>query len=257
MKPEDVLGPAIPALFLGMMAIEVLRPGRRFPRIPFWRLTSLAFVAMMASLGAVAPLLLDPRWLGAHRLLDLSGLGAAGGAVIGFLALSLASYAFHRACHRSALLWRLVHQLHHSPTRVDIAGSVFFHPVEGLAGPLLGLGVSAFLLGLDPRAAAIASFAMIFCSTFQHWNVRTPRWLGWFIQRPEAHCIHHEYGVHAWNYSNLPLWDMVFGTFRSPAAWEGRAGFDEPASRRIGAMLLFADVNPPRREASALGAQKA
>jgi sterol desaturase/sphingolipid hydroxylase (fatty acid hydroxylase superfamily) len=61
--------------------------------------------------------------------------------------------------------------------------------------------------------------------------------------------------VHAWNYSDLPLWDMVFGTFRNPATWEGRAGFDEQASRRIGAMLLFQDVNPPQRQASALGAQ--
>jgi sterol desaturase/sphingolipid hydroxylase (fatty acid hydroxylase superfamily) len=257
MKLEDALGPAIPALFFGMMAIEALRPARRFPRVPWWRLTSLAFVAMLAGLGVVAPLLLDPRWLRAHSLLDLSGLGVPAGAAVGFLAATLFNYGFHRACHRSGLLWRLVHQLHHSPSRVDIAGSVFFHPLEGLLGPLLGLGVTALLLGLDPRAAAIVSFAMIFCSTFQHWNVRTPRWLGYLIQRPEAHCIHHEYGVHAWNYSDFPLWDMIFGSFRNPRSWEGRAGFDADASRRVAAMLLFQEVNPPQREASIVGIQKA
>ena len=69
--------------------------------------------------------------------------------------------------------------------------------------------------------------------------------------------MHHEYGVHAWNYSDFPLWDMIFGTFRNPESWEGRAGFDAEASRRIGAMLLFQDVNPPQREASIGGAQNA
>ncbi|HTO96036.1 MAG TPA: sterol desaturase family protein [Myxococcales bacterium] len=248
MKLEDVLGPAVPVVYFGMMAVEAFRPARKFPRIPFWRLTSLAFVAMLAGLGAVAPLLLDPAWLRAHSLMDLSRLGFWPGAATGFLAATLASYAFHRACHRSPALWRAVHQLHHSPGRVDIAGSVFFHPLEGLLGPLLGIAVTAFLLGLDPRTAALVSFAMIFCSTFQHWNVRTPRWLGYLIQRPEAHCIHHEHGVHAWNYG-LPLWDLAFGTFRNPESWEGRAGFDQPGARRVGAMLLFTDVSRPPQKA--------
>ncbi len=81
-----------------------------------------------------------------------------------------------------------------------------------------------------------------FCGFFQHWNVRTPRWLGYLVQRPESHCVHHQYGVHAWNYSDLPVRDMLFGTFRNPATWEGRAGFDEDASRRAFAMLVFRDV---------------
>jgi sterol desaturase/sphingolipid hydroxylase (fatty acid hydroxylase superfamily) len=51
---------------------------------------------------------------------------------------------------------------------------------------------------------------------FQHANLRTPRWLGYIIQRPESHGIHHERGLHAFNYADLPLWDMVFGTFRNP-----------------------------------------
>ena len=34
--------------------------------------------------------------------------------------------------------------------------------------------------------------------------------------RPEAHCIHHQRGVHAYNYGNIPLWDVVFGTLPQP-----------------------------------------
>ena len=36
-------------------------------------------------------------------------------------------------------------------------------------------------------------------------NVRTPQWLGYLVQRPESHSVHHQRGVHAYNYSDLPL----------------------------------------------------
>ena len=69
--------------------------------------------------------------------------------------------------------------------------------------------------------------------------MRTPRWLGYLIQRPESHCRHHEFGVHASNYSDLPLWDILFGSFHNPASWEGRAGFsDDIRMKAIGTSNL-------------------
>jgi sterol desaturase/sphingolipid hydroxylase (fatty acid hydroxylase superfamily) len=84
---------------------------------------------------------------------------------------------------------------------------------------------------------------------FQHANIRTPRWLGYLIQRPESHVVHHARGRHEFNYANLPLWDIVFGTFRNPRSVEGfRAGFWNGASARLLDMLCFRDVSqPPRR----------
>src|SRR3546814_7488520 len=73
---------------------------------------------------------------------------------------------------------------------------------------------------------------------FQHANIKTPHWLGYLIIRPESHTLHHQRGVHRHNYCDLPLWDMIFGTFRNPRYWEGEAGFYDGASRRIGAMLI-------------------
>jgi len=52
--------------------------------------------------------------------------------------------------------------------------------------------------------------------------------------------------VHHRNFGDLPLWDMVFGTYANPPRFEGEAGFDQPASRRVGAMLAFADVHGRR-----------
>jgi hypothetical protein len=51
--------------------------------------------------------------------------------------------------------------------------------------------------------------------------------------------------VHQHNFSDLPLWDMIFGTFENPATFDGEAGFYDGASRRIGSMLLGRDVTSP------------
>jgi hypothetical protein len=60
---------------------------------------------------------------------------------------------------------------------------------------------------------------------FYHWNIRTPYWLGFLIQRPESHLVHHQEGLHTYNFSDLPLWDILFGTFRNPREWNARCGF--------------------------------
>ena len=74
-------------------------------------------------------------------------------------------------------------------------------------------------------------------------NVATPRWGGFFIQRPEMHRIHHERNVHQSNYGDLPIWDMIFGTYRNPPTYDGLCGFDEPRESMVTSMLLFRDVN--------------
>ena len=83
-------------------------------------------------------------------------------------------------------------------------------------------------------------------------NIRTPRALGYFIQRPESHCVHHQRDLHAYNYSDFPLWDILMGTFRNPANWEGEAGFGDGAHVRYGAMFLGRDVNPQLVNGSAV-----
>ena len=98
--------------------------------------------------------------------------------------------------------------------------------------------------GLTPEAGAIAGAFLAFNAAFQHANIRTPRWLGYLVQRPESHGIHHGRGIHRWNYSDLPLWDMVFGTFRNPRAPAPReAGFYTGASAKLAPMLAFRKVS--------------
>jgi len=82
-----------------------------------------------------------------------------------------------------------------------------------------------------------------FLSVFQHSNIRTPRWLGYIVQRPESHTHHHERGVHAGNHGDLPVFDMMFGTFRDPRDFAPQTGFYDGASARVADMLRFRDVS--------------
>ena len=227
MTLETVLGPAVPATYLVLLGLEALRPARAWPAIRFWRLLGGAFLLVMGGVVTVAPLLLPAAWIAEHRLLDLSGLGIAGGFVAGYLGPTFVFYWFHRAEHAFDSMWRVFHQLHHAPQRVDLSGFAFTHPAEMLATALVGY------------VHAVASMV-------QHLNVATPRWLSLLFQRPEAHGLHHARGVHHRNFGDLPLWDMVFGTYANPPSFEGEAGFDQPASGQVGAMLAFADVQGGR-----------
>jgi sterol desaturase/sphingolipid hydroxylase (fatty acid hydroxylase superfamily) len=147
--------------------------------------------------------------------------------------------------HRSDRLWRSFHQMHHSAERLDTAGAFFFSPLDMIGWTLLGSITLVLVVGLDPRAATAVLLLTNWLAMLQHANVKTPHWLGYFVQRPESHTIHHARGVHAFNYSDLPIWDILFGTFRNPSRYEQETGFYDGASSRIVDMLLWRDVSKP------------
>lgn len=243
MDAEEIVALMIPATFLVMMAMERLAPGgRAWPEIPWWRTKGLVFFLVLMTINAVLPSLVPPQ-IAQHHLINGAALGIIGGVLIGYPCVSLANALVHRAYHRYPLLWRTVHQLHHSPQRLDIPGAVLFTPLEVIINVVVSFVVMVFVLGLDTVAAAIVGYIAAFYGMFQHLNVRTPRWLGYLIQRPESHGVHHRRGLHAYNYSDLPVWDMLWGTFRNPAEFHGDVGFERAESMRIGAMLIGRDVN--------------
>ena len=98
------------------------------------------------------------------------------------------------------------------------------------------------VFGVSADAAIIINFAATFMGMFQHANIKTPLWVGYFIQRPESHSAHHERGVHARNYGDLPLFDMIFGTFHNPQSFDGQCGFFDGGSKRVGEMLIGREI---------------
>ncbi len=247
MKTDDLIAVLILGTFLLFLFSEKLLSAREFPKVRGWTLLGFGFFLLIMAVGALFPLALPMDWIAKHSLLPGQRLGILAGVLVGYPAVSLASALVHRAMHHFNFLWRWIHQLHHAPVRVDIPGAVLFHPFDMLQNNVVSLAVTVLVLGLHPAAAAWTGFVAIFYGLFQHWNVKTPAFLGYLIQRPESHCVHHERGVHAYNYSDFPLWDMLMGTFRNPREWQSEAGFDAPASTRYGAMLLGRDVNPEIR----------
>ena len=107
---------------------------------------------------------------------------------------------------------------------------------------LLGSLSLSLIVGLSPQAVTLFLFVTMFLGIFQHTNIRTPRWLGYIVQRPESHTIHHGKGLHRYNYSDLPIFDILFGTFRNPKGYEMDVGYYDGASARIIDMLLCRDI---------------
>jgi sterol desaturase/sphingolipid hydroxylase (fatty acid hydroxylase superfamily) len=230
-------------LFLApFVALELVYRARRYETAAGWRLRASA-----VTLGVFGFTFLVGRAWGAvlpqWSLVDGAALGTLGGAAVGVLVYELLHYWYHRLAHKWDWLWRLGHQMHHSAESVDAFGAYYLHPLD--AALFTTWAVIAFypILGLAPGAAALASAFLAFNAAFQHANIRTPRWLGYLIQRPESHGIHHGRGIHRWNYADLPVWDMVFGTFRNAGESAPReAGFYAGASAKLGSMLAFKGV---------------
>jgi sterol desaturase/sphingolipid hydroxylase (fatty acid hydroxylase superfamily) len=243
----------LPLFIIGVYAIfaaiEALRPGRAFPRIARWRMKGAFFLIFGIALTGFLPPLWE-SWLGDYRLIDATGLGTWAGALFGFVVLELGVYIWHRSLHRVQFMWRGLHQMHHSAERVDIWGSLYFNPLDLIGFAFVYSLMLVVVAGVTAEAALIANLTATFCAFFQHANIRTPSWVGYIIQRPEQHALHHERGVHGYNYSDFPLWDLLFGTFKNPARWEGQAGFYEGASGRIPEMLIGIDVSTPRTVAA-------
>jgi len=251
MSLEPIRNLAPPVLFVGFHLAEALFPARRLPRSIAWRVKGFLWFMLSGALFTNLPRLWSD-WTAAHRLMDTSSLGLWG-AVLAVVVVNFVGYAWHRLRHAVPVLWRF-HQLHHAAERLDISGAFMFHPLETVAVAFLFSATSTLVLGVSPDAAMLAGTIGFFCACFQHANVRTPRWLGYVIQRPESHSVHHARDLHAGNYTDLPIVDILFGTFVNPADHRASVGFFEGSSRQVGRMLLGQDATRPRADApSAVG----
>jgi sterol desaturase/sphingolipid hydroxylase (fatty acid hydroxylase superfamily) len=250
----DPVSLSVMALYGGLMLWEALLPARPLPAVRGWKLRGLAAFFTYLLVSSYLPLLWSSE-LARYQLLDLSGLGIWGGALAGLLVLEAGIYAWHRTMHGSDRLWRAFHQMHHSSERLDTYSAFWFSPLDMIGWTVLSSLCLTLMVGITPEAATVVLLASTFLSIFTHTNVRTPRWLGYLIQRPESHSWHHARGLHTGNFSDLPLFDLLFGTFNNPREFAAEAGFYGGASARVGDMLLWRDVAgstaDPRIEAGA------
>jgi sterol desaturase/sphingolipid hydroxylase (fatty acid hydroxylase superfamily) len=224
-------------LFAAFAILDLVARARPLADVPYWRLKGVAFTLLYFSAATFAPLLWD-GWLGQYQLYNGAALPLWAQILAGLLVIEFGIYAWHRTMHNVQPLWRWFHQMHHSAERIDIWGAFYFHPLDMLGWAFLGSLALVLGFGITAEAAIVVNVIATFLGMFQHANIRTPRWLGYVVQRPESHSHHHERGVHARNYGDLPIFDILFGTFHNPPDFAPENGFYDGGSRKVGAMLV-------------------
>jgi len=233
-----------------MVACEIAAPGRSWPQVATWWIRAALLNGFQVATVFLSGSLWD-RWMLRHRLFSSEALGPVVGGVVGYVAITFVFYWWHRWRHGFDVLWRWFHQVHHSPQRIEIITSFYKHPLEILTNGIISSAIVYLLVGLDRTAALNAILLSGLAELFYHWSVRTPHWLGYLIQRPESHCVHHQEGLHSYNYGDLPIWDILFGTFRNPRRWEARCGFGQEDERRLVEMLRGVDIKRPNPSGAA------
>lgn len=230
------------SIYVLLIIWEAVLPAKQLPKVKNWKLKGLTSFIVYFFLSSYLPLLTDP-FLSSYQIFDLTSLGNVGGGFVAIVLYEFGVFVWHRAMHKSNLLWRTFHQMHHSAERIDTYGAFYFSLFDMVGFTFLGSICLALLIGVTPQAVTIMLLTTMFLGIFQHTNIKTPQWLGYFIQRPESHTVHHAKGIHKHNYSDLPIFDIIFGSFKNPKGYEHETGFYNGASSKIVEMLTFKDIN--------------
>ena len=226
----------VTAAALVLMLFERLAPGTPLPSIGGWWGRAIT-INLVQVLVVYAGALSWDRWFPALHLWRAEQLGTPLAVALGYLAITFVFYWWHRARHEVPVLWRWLHQVHHSAARLEVLTSYYKHPLEMLINSMLVSFLLHVLLGLEPASATLVVTIAGVAELLYHCNLRTPHWIGYLFQRPESHRRHHETGHHRDNYSDLPLWDILFGTFDNPRESPRECGFGAHRERQLWRLL--------------------
>lgn len=222
-------------------SLERIKPGRELPRSKGWYTRSITINVVQL----VITLILGRMWYDIYGESSLFNLASWGNPLLeGLVAWFVGTFVFywwHRLRHVDGF-WQVFHQIHHSASRIEILTSFYKHPVEITVGAFLSAAIIFPLLGCSLMASFWYNFFAATGEFFYHGNYKSPKWLRYFIQTPELHSVHHQLDVHKYNFSDIPIWDRIFGTYRDTTEFTPRCGFPRNNEERIGEMLIFKDV---------------
>ncbi len=230
-------------IFIFCFLIERLKTGWVLPKVRTWWVRVV--LINIAQLGVVLLAGVTwEHWFSAWSIFQLSDY--VSNTLGGFIAYFIATFLFywwHRWRHESDFLWRMFHQIHHSPQRLEVITSFYKHPLEMIVNSIMGSLLVYTFLGLSLEAGAIYTFLTAIGEFFYHTNIKTPPWVGFIFQRPEMHRIHHQYNRHKNNYGDITWWDMLFGTYENPKEWTKTCGFTPQKEEQLIHMLKFKDIH--------------
>lgn len=203
-------------------------------------LSVLIFQIHQATHSAYFPITLDRGYPGAVVV----------GALVWMALYDVAYYAFHRAQHRFAWLWRF-HAIHHSDPAMNATTYARQHVLESVFQAVLILFPMLLLFRLSPGTAVVVG---VVSAALQFWvhadlPVHYGSWSA-LLTSPLQHRWHHtrdqQHGEV--NFAGTFPWiDMLFGTYKAPdpdirvetglfdgTTWSDMAGLlsAEPTARR-------------------------
>lgn len=217
------------ALFFALFAVLAVverwwprRPGR-LDRRSRWPANLFLTLVNLVALGALPISLIGAAvWAQTHHfgLLNRIALPAAVVVALTLVLRGFVSFGTHWLMHKVPLFWR-VHRVHHLDTELDVTTTVRFHPLEFAIALAPGVPF-VVLLGLSPWVLAAYELLDVAVTLWTHANLRLPaaveRVVRYAIVTPDLHRVHHS----AWQPETdsnfgavLPVWDLVFGTFRA------------------------------------------
>lgn len=234
-------------LFLGLIALEVVVGRRRGLKIYDFdetitnlscglgqQIVDIAFKVLVFFLYRhvhehLAPVRLPTTWWSILLLLVL---------------VDLTGYWFHRASHRTALLWA-VHAVHHQPRHFNYSVGLRLPWLQRLSSVLIYLPPAA--LGFSETTYVVVVSVHAVAQIWTHTQLIRGElpWVAWLLVTPSHHRVHH--GRNAayldTNYGALlSVWDRSFGTFAretEPVEFgvtTGHPGFD-PLRLNLGGLL--------------------
>jgi sterol desaturase/sphingolipid hydroxylase (fatty acid hydroxylase superfamily) len=221
--------------------LERLLPGRPLLHVSGWYsralLVNFAQLGITLSTARLWVAIFGPQSLFSLAKWEIPLLEGFVGWFIG----TLVFYWWHRLRHQKGF-WRVFHQVHHSPSRIEVLTSFYKHPVEILTNSILSAAIVFPFFGCSLLGMFWYNFFAATGEYFYHANFRSPSWLRYLIQTPELHSIHHQLDVHNYNFSDLPIWDRIFGTYKDTTEFVPYCGFPGRNEEQLAAMLLFKDV---------------
>jgi sterol desaturase/sphingolipid hydroxylase (fatty acid hydroxylase superfamily) len=216
-------------------------PGRELPNARGWYFRAISINLVQFLLIGLSGI----TWNKYFRNDSLLHFGSWSHPIIeGFVYWFLGTFIFywwHRLRHANGF-WQIFHQLHHSPKRIELLTSFYKHPIEIIADSVIVSFFIYFVFGGTALAGAWTSFFGATGEYFYHSNISTPKWVGYFIQRPEHHSIHHQLDVHKYNFGDITWWDRMFGTFKEADEFAQECGFPNDNESKFWEMLRFKDV---------------
>lgn len=227
-------------VFLCVFTLEVIAPASKNNCDRRWMILASG-ISLFQSITTIGAGLIFVETLRGISILDFSNANILVQGVFGFALTSFIAYWWHRAMHKYDLLWRIFHQLHHSPRRIEALTSFYMHPFDGIAATFLNAVCCYLVLGLNAYGTAASLIFAALYNIYIHADLKTPYWLGYLIQRPEMHRVHHKRMHHSQNYG-FAVWDLLFGTFENPKEYIEEVGFDKKRENRIYEMLKNKDV---------------